>query len=740
MKIENIEIQRFRSIEKCELSQCGGFNVLIGKNNSGKSNILSAIELFFSCIDDQVVTLSPKFGETQDFFKLDTKSPIEIKMVFALEDSERNTLMKDIVTEAQQLKNVVDGIDPSLKLSITVNIIKPNNAFAFPEHFGFIKKLALGDSSSISRGIGERLIFGMSADSANELYDSLSDAVLLERRIGKMIEFLEDMKRIGSRWFKAEPVDRHILLERYINDTALINILEIPLMESSSVEEFQSAIGESIAKIRKEVQALKDLPLKKQVRTFAGEQPIIPTYVKNLLKRLADLRFLHLKERRKPIGKEEASRLLSLKVTRGGPQVLQGIQETVNALLGVQIDAFASDVRTRNRESNAELDIDNFLIDVNGSGIREALRIILDFELEHPNILLIEEPEIYLHPALETSLMRYLKRISHICQVFIATHSTNFIDTGEMKNIYFASKNDSTQLQLLNYDEAEVQIPKELGIRLSSLFMFDRLIFVEGPSDEAVLREWASIMKVNLSQYNVGFVHLGGVRNFTHYATDATLSFLAKRQVQLRFIIDRDEKDEEEISRLQAMVSDNARVNVLGKRELENYLISPRPLKNFIALKKQLRGIRDESTFPTEAEVIAKVEEVADELKSFSTEKLVAKELLKPLYPNLNQVFQENLTLPFSERVENELRQLIEKMNELQGRAVETYEQKVKEIDERWERSKLDLVPGDILIAKVCESFDVRFKKEKDSARLAKLMNEHEIAIEIQQIVREIVQ
>src|ERR1700738_518980 len=128
------------------------------------------------------------------------------------------------------------------------------------------------------------------------------------------------------------------------------------------------------------------------------------------------------------------------------------------------------------------MDVDDFLLEVNGSGIREALRLVLDVEFQHPKLLLVEEPEIHLHPALETGMMRFLKGISLSCQVFISTHSTNFLDTPEMSNVYLISKiGGATKVDQLTLEDAEAVLPKELGVRLSSLFMFDRLVFVEGP-------------------------------------------------------------------------------------------------------------------------------------------------------------------------------------------------------------------------------------------------------------------
>jgi putative ATP-dependent endonuclease of the OLD family len=52
----------------------------------------------------------------------------------------------------------------------------------------------------------------------------------------------------------------------------------------------------------------------------------------------------------------------------------------------------------------------------------------------------------------------------------------------------------------LTMQDVEEQIPKELGIRLSSLFMFDRLIFLEGKSDESILRELAARIRVNFAK------------------------------------------------------------------------------------------------------------------------------------------------------------------------------------------------------------------------------------------------
>ena len=55
----------------------------------------------------------------------------------------------------------------------------------------------------------------------------------------------------------------------------------------------------------------------------------------------------------------------------------------------MDVDAFQA--RDRTGERTAEMDVDNFLVEANGAGIRESLRFILDLELKNTSLLLLEE-------------------------------------------------------------------------------------------------------------------------------------------------------------------------------------------------------------------------------------------------------------------------------------------------------------------------------------------------------------
>ncbi len=52
MKISSFSVKNYRSIVEERKINLKDYNVLIGKNNEGKSNILRVLSVCMSCIDD----------------------------------------------------------------------------------------------------------------------------------------------------------------------------------------------------------------------------------------------------------------------------------------------------------------------------------------------------------------------------------------------------------------------------------------------------------------------------------------------------------------------------------------------------------------------------------------------------------------------------------------------------------------------------------------------------------------
>jgi AAA15 family ATPase/GTPase len=83
VKIKQVSIHHFRSVEDAALKNIRDFNVLIGQNNSGKSNLLSCVDLFFSSMrPGDVIVDRPRIGAPLDFYNRVIANPIEITVFF----------------------------------------------------------------------------------------------------------------------------------------------------------------------------------------------------------------------------------------------------------------------------------------------------------------------------------------------------------------------------------------------------------------------------------------------------------------------------------------------------------------------------------------------------------------------------------------------------------------------------------------------------------------------------------
>ncbi|MDJ0555601.1 MAG: AAA family ATPase [Microcoleaceae cyanobacterium MO_207.B10] len=729
MRLHSVKIKRLRSIEEIELKDCGDFNVAIGKNNAGKSSILLAIDTFFREIntflkiikdgkDGKIMAFNFTLKKEVDFFNKETDLPIEIVVTFGLDSNDKEDLMK-IINEAPKIKNLVGNIEYIQQLLVTLKIFPP------PENFSLVTKIQLiGNSVDDINDDNDTFILSIDDNAAKEFYPQLVEQNQQLLDVNQINNIIKKASNIWSKNWKNKESNHSsfsefskVFFKDYIISSNIIRsqIAKI-YQESQTYEKFIESTITYVNYLKEEAP--------KNIRKLLMEEEFL------ILNLVSKLKVTHLKEERRPINQHDAQSFFKLKNTRGLTEKFTNIQDIFSSLLGIDIDAFQG-------ERGPELDVDNFLVEVNGSGIREALRLVLDFEFEQPDILLIEEPEIHLHPALEINMMHYLKGISSRCQIILTTHSTNFLDTGEMQNVYLVSKSNSTQIQKLDIQEAETKIPQELGIRLSSFFMFDRLVFVEGKSDEDVIREWASKLGVNFSQANVGFVIMGGVRNFAHFATETTLSFLTKRQVKMWFLLDRDEKEDSEVSKLESRLGNNAKLKVLSKREIENYLICPSTIRRFIQSKKELEG-KPIYELPEIDEIFNKIEECAEKLKQLSIDKRVIKKLPKLIYPSEKNLLKDPDTSTIVERINLQINSNIKKLEESKKDTENIYKEIQSEVEKNWNHKKLDIVPGDLLLDEVCQIYNVRFNKTKDASRIAALMDKDKIDSEICEIIKEI--
>jgi putative ATP-dependent endonuclease of the OLD family len=150
MRILTVQVRGFRSVGSAELLRCGGMNVLIGKNNAGKSNLLSAIELVLNCLKRGAVA-GPWTAQRpiDEFSDRDRNRPLEVGIEFTFPAALNARLRSELSTDFAQMAKSTEQIS-------VINSIVFIIAAAIREGtpFTYVKQIGVGDLKVIESGLG----------------------------------------------------------------------------------------------------------------------------------------------------------------------------------------------------------------------------------------------------------------------------------------------------------------------------------------------------------------------------------------------------------------------------------------------------------------------------------------------------------------------------------------------------------------------------------------------------------
>ena len=130
-----------------------------------------------------------------------------------------------------------------------------------------------------------------------------------------------------------------------------------------------------------------------------------------------------------------------------------------------------------------------------GAGLKHFVDIFVKATLSQASVVLIDEPEMGLHPSLQRELLAHFLRLNEEkgMQFFIATHSPVFLFDSE-KVTSFVMQNQKGQRSANRVPmESLYTIWGDLGIRPGDLLQNDIVVLVEGQNDviyfEHVIKE-----------------------------------------------------------------------------------------------------------------------------------------------------------------------------------------------------------------------------------------------------------
>ncbi|CAN2535542.1 hypothetical+protein [Methylocapsa aurea] len=243
--------------------------------------------------------------------------------------------------------------------------------------------------------------------------------------------------------------------------------------------------------------------------------------------------------------------------------------------------------------------------------------------------LIIDEPEIYLHPDLHHKLFALLRNTEK--QIILATHSVEIINEAEHDDVVLVNRSRRSAKRVGDIDglqDALFSIGSAQNIHLSKLSRGKKILFLEGQEYKLIKRFASRVGLTALSEdVNLTVIPLGGFTQ-RQRIEDASWIFekVLRAEIMIAALLDRDYRCNEETDALIAsMRATVPRFHILGAKEIENYLLVPSAISK--AAQDRLRD-RAENLADVDAVSVSSIEHFlmrcTDEVKADVSAQVIA--------------------------------------------------------------------------------------------------------------------
>lgn len=487
MYISKLIVKNYKSIKDETFIFNKGINVLVGKNNAGKSNIVSALN---EILGDKYNTTSYE----DKIFYSNGKDKIEKNF--------------KIIAEIDEINNLDYSLLENIKKS--TGLIDISNYFKEDEK-DFDNEWLLKDDNELK-------------EKYPELFNYKSTNLFVWKKKEELKDIFDKTKKI---W-----------IYKYYNKDEDINLYNIIIKE----EIFMSPLF-SKEKVEKYYRMLYINP---NVKSTLMTSLLIPAFrsTESTLKITKWTWYGKLLQKKWEdscnIEHQEAIQQASdnLKETIG--KVYGDLKQDINVqlkktltLMNVKIDINMLESKSEDYYKNIRLSVDDGIetpLENKGSGLQSLIMIEL-FKFyckifNQSSLLILEEPELFLHPHAKRMLSDILNDFiaDNRNQIIITTHSEEFIHNIDIENINVIRKtNEGTKKSRIckeNYgDGKELQKLKiELQHKNAEMFFAEKVILVEGEEQILIPEIVKSIYGKNILNNNdISIIKVGGKTYFDIY-------------------------------------------------------------------------------------------------------------------------------------------------------------------------------------------------------------------------------
>ena len=485
MYISNITIQNYRGFSNLSVDFREGINILVGQNNSGKSNLLRALALFFD-------SKARKQLSTNDFYngiplnELKQHSP-KITVTVTLSQSAEEDLMGDeLVTVSSWLVKLEEPYAAQIQydfflpeeheqdyLNSIKNAESPMKVWEQVENLFirlYVYKIWIGNPDNQVQVDGEDLskfdfqFLDAIRDVERDMYSGKN--TLLKNVIDFFLDYDIKSDETISQEERTKRIDTRKSDFKTTSDTLIDKLKERLHKGNDEILSYADHIGASFDK---------------STPTFEGG-----------------------------MSENEVYSILQLIIKQHTGMTIP----VANNGLGYNNLIFMS------------LLLAKMQVDSDGSYLGSNAKVF--------PILVIEEPEAHLHPTMQFQFIKFLKdnlKTNKVRQVFITSHSTHITSSAQLDDLICLYRTDD-RIQVSypgkvfvdaqpggsprENSDSKKYVQRFLDATKSNMLFAERIIFVEGMAEQLLLPVFAKYLGKDLEEKHVAVINVGG-RYFHHF-------------------------------------------------------------------------------------------------------------------------------------------------------------------------------------------------------------------------------
>jgi predicted ATP-dependent endonuclease of OLD family len=457
MKLTRIKIAGYKSIDEAEFTiqkyNNSYTSIFIGKNETGKSNVLDAMGALKQLVDEEKVTFLGVRNQSQEpsivsvFYSMTEDDPTRYRAKIS-ESISLPELLIDKITVTSSVKEVwLQKEDSAFNYEWDIKI----NQFGLA---GYLYKEEKTNQSVAVVGVGTQ--------------QKITKKNVIAKKSDIPVDNLQTYTELT--WEQFEEIIKPFLIEHFEN-----NSIEVSVWKASK----EYLISQKIS-LKEFAKKPSTYPPLRNVFLLAGYKD-----ANDIANKISEIEqssnYLHKLEKEL---KKTATDYINKSWSEHQINVEVSISEELNIEFKIQ---------------DKDNDGDYYGMTDRSQGFQHFVSLLLSLSIENDTdsmenqLILIDEPEVHLHPSGARYMLKELLKIGRNNYVFFATHSNFMLDSSTRERHYLLTKKEGqTNIKSIKSEEDLMDdeiLKSAFGINTINDFLSPKKLFVEGSTDKVLLQK-----------------------------------------------------------------------------------------------------------------------------------------------------------------------------------------------------------------------------------------------------------